>query len=186
VSRRPVASVSCVFLAAALVWAAASRADDAKTYRWVGEDGHVYTSTTPPPNGKGLIDAPKPQPAKQSAQPAAPATPSAPQPGVFPSYIAAPRAPVPAAPAPAGEDAGCESHSELLARWRAAKQRVDYLDQSIDQMQSDTNSYMYRNDSSYLARLEAMERQSALAQDALSDVESRAQRAGVPMRCLGD
>jgi len=46
------------FVLSLAVFALALRAsgDEPKTYRWVGEDGHVYTTTTPPPNGKGLID----------------------------------------------------------------------------------------------------------------------------------
>src|SRR5262245_39976001 len=64
-SARVVPLLVVAFVCAAA--ASGARADEKKVYRWVGQDGHVYTSNSPPPDGKGLIDAPAPKPAAAPA-----------------------------------------------------------------------------------------------------------------------
>ena len=60
-SPRAILRLAVPLLLAAL--AGGARADEPKVYRWVGQDGRVYTSNSPPKDGVGLITAPARTPA---------------------------------------------------------------------------------------------------------------------------
>src|SRR5262245_61649540 len=53
-SRVVIWLVSASLLLGALTTGA--HADGRREYRWVGQDGHVYVTATPPPNGAGEIE----------------------------------------------------------------------------------------------------------------------------------
>ncbi|MFI5316613.1 MAG: hypothetical protein ACHQ6T_13005 [Myxococcota bacterium] len=170
--RHPILTLILLLLAAPQL-----RAGEPKTYRWVGEDGHVYTSTTPPPNGKGLIET----------APAAAAPPVSPDPAAAPAAAAAagPGAPAAAAaPARAGGDGPCARYESYVQTWRIATNSVEAAESALDALQSDTNDYVRRDDSYYEGRVETANRRVESAKRRLSQVESDAMRIGVPQNCF--
>jgi hypothetical protein len=150
-----------------LALASHARSDEPKTYRWVGEDGHVYTSTTPPPSGKGIIETKSVAPPAQAKSAAAkPAT---------------------SAPAPASADgngSNCARYQSWVDQWQLATRSVESAEESLDRLQSDTDSYLRRNDSYYETQLESAEDRVSRAQERLNQVEDDAKRAGVPQSCF--
>ena len=183
------------FVLSLAVFALALRAsgDEPKTYRWVGEDGHVYTTTTPPPNGKGLIDdaAPAPAPVRPHAPPAPAPAPAAahaaPAASAFPPYIK-PRSDakaVPAAPAPDTE--ACQPYQDWVHSWRQARANAQAADARLDKVQDDDEHfYLSPNDSGHLDRVEGAQRAADAAHERESSIETEAHRAGVPQSCFSD
>src|SRR5258705_13152148 len=80
-SPRVISRFAVSLLLAAL--AAGARAEEPKAYRWVGQDRRVYTSNSPPKDGKGLIEAPPQRNAAAAPRavrtPAATSIPAAPE-----------------------------------------------------------------------------------------------------------
>ena len=172
--------------------ASRSRGDEPKIYRWVGEDGHVYTSTAPPPNGRGVIDA-KSAPAKAMVVPAAekPGEERAPSAAASRSRrpLLSPNAASAAAqrPASAGGDASnCARYQSWADQWRLATRSVAAAEASLDRLQSDTDDYVRRNDSYYERQVTSAEDRLTRAQDQLRQVEDDAGTAGVPQLCMSD
>jgi len=195
VTRAPSRAAKLAPLWLVVALAGAARADEAKVYRWVGEDGHVYTSTTPPPNGKGLIEVkPAPTPAAAAKAPPAAAAKDAPTPASTVSLRqlllgAEPPAPVTkprAAPQtqPQTQTDECARYHSLVLEWRQASNSVESARAYVDSLQSQTDGYVRRNDSSYERQVDAAEQRLDAAEDELSRVEGQTQRAGVPQNCL--
>lgn len=189
-TRAPSRAAKLVPLALVVTLAAVAGADEARVYRWVGEDGHVYTSTTPPPEGKGMIDPkPAPKPAAAKATPAAAAKP-APAPASTLSLRQLLLGAEPAAPAarpsvaPQTQTDECSRYRSLVLEWRQASSSVDSARAYVDSLQSDTDGYVRRNDSYYERQVDAAEQRLDAAEDRLSQVEGQTQRAGVPQGCL--
>jgi hypothetical protein len=165
VTRRPSRGAWIALLTLLLTAATRAQGDEPKTYRWVGEDGHVYTSTTPPPNGRGAIEV----------KPAQPATTKSP--------VARGATPAPVANGADGESP-CAPYRSWVEEWRAATRVVEAAETSLDRLQSDTDDYVRRNDSYYETQLESAEDRVNRAQQRLSQVESDASRAGIPQSCF--
>ena len=153
-------AVSLACAALALAWAAELRADEPKTWRWVGEDGHVYTTTTPPPNGRGAIESPSP---------AAPAK-------------ARPK--LAAKPVPGDGGDLCDRYSDSVVRWRYAKQSVESAEQYLDALNSSTDDYVRQNDSYHFSQVDSATRRLESAEAELDRIESDLVHAGVPQNCL--
>jgi hypothetical protein len=137
-----------------LLAAASARADPAKTYRWIGQDGRVYTTTTPPPKGATLVEEKTAAPAKPKAKSSAADTPS------------------------------CGQYQELVDHWRSARRSLAAAEDRLDQLRSDTDDYVRRNDSYYETQIESAEARVRSAEDRVSELESDAARAGVPQNCF--
>lgn len=139
-----------------ILWlaAASAGAEQAKTYRWIGQDGHVYTTTTPPPKNATLVEDKTAAPAKPRAQPTAADIPS------------------------------CGQYQELVESWRSARRSLTAAEDRLDQLRSDTDSYVHRNDSYYETQIESAETRVRSAEDRVSELESDAARAGVPQNCF--
>lgn len=158
--------------------AAGARADERKVYRWVGEDGRVYTSNTPPPGGKGLIDAP---PAKPAPKPAA----AAPRSVAVPRWILAPAEDprsLPAAPAPDADS--CSRWGGVVAQWRDAQQSVASWEATIERLESRTDNFIRRDDTAYHASLDRANQHLDDARARADRIESEGRRDGMPQSCL--
>jgi hypothetical protein len=153
-----------------LALAGHARGDEPKTYRWVGEDGHVYTSTRPPPNGQGVIETPPAPGAKAESPPADPAPAAAPQ--------------ASAEGRGEGDGGSCTRYSSWVEQWRRAARAVASAGESLDRLRSDTDRYVRRNDSYYEEQLESAEDRVFRAQERRSQIEDDAARAGVPQGCF--
>lgn len=175
-SSRAVSPLVVGLVCAALAWSAS--AEDGKVYRWVGEDGHVYTSNTPPPDGRGMIDAPPPAPAKPAPAPA-PARRSAPS--------AAPAAPARGAPdvAPA-EGTDCARFDGYVTNWRKAQQSIADWEATIDRLESQTDGFMRRNDTAYSNSIDRANEHLEQARDRASQIEAQGRAAGMPQSCLSE
>lgn len=153
-----------------LALASQARGDEPKTYRWVGEDGHVYTSTGPPPDGRGAVETPPAPGAKAESPPANPAPAAAPQ-----------------ASAEGRSDAdgsSCARYASWVEQWRRAARAVESAEESLDRLQSDTDRYLRRNDSYYEEQLESAENRVSRTEEKRSQIEDDAARAGVPQSCF--
>src|SRR4029453_10638854 len=128
-SPRVMQHFAAALLLAAL--AAGARADEPKVYRWVGQDGRVYTSNSPPKDGKGLIEAPAP--GKPAAAPRAVRAPAR-------SSLAG---------APDSEGDSCDRYAAYVANWREAQQPVESWEATIDRLESPTDGFVRRNDTAY-------------------------------------
>jgi len=169
-SRVTLAAIAAVLVA----FAADLRADEAKTYRWVGEDGHIYSGPNPPPNGRGVIESP-------AATPKAAPAPS--QPAAKPAVTPAEPRPSPRASSAPND---CKRWNNWLAARLYAKQRVAAIEQDIDRLNSDTDNYVQRNDSAHNAQVDGATASLKAAEDELDRIESDAIAAGVPQGCLND
>jgi hypothetical protein len=181
-----VTRLSLALLTLGLVLASHANADEPKVYRWVGEDGRVYTSTTPPPNGKGLIDSapaskPKPEPEAKPADATAPRR-------TLRQILTGDSESVPVAPSTiaTSDETSCARFRDFVDDWRKAKRAVEAAEASVDRLQSETDYYVRRNDSYYDRRLEAAEQAVSRAEERLNQVESDAADAGVPQKCFTD
>lgn len=155
-SPRVISALAVSLLLGAL--AAGARADEPKVYRWVGQDGRVYTSNAPPKDGKGLIDA-------------------QPQGGAAP----APRS-IPAAP-DADADS-CGRFGAYVANWRSAQQSVESWEATIDRLQSRTDNFIRRDDTTYNESLERANQHLDEAREQASRLEAEGRAAGMPQSCL--
>lgn len=172
------------FLTLLVTAASFAHAGEPKTYRWVGEDGRVYTSTTPPPNGRGVIDAQPATPAKPRAPAAKPAAAMPPS-----SLRQIPSGNAGSGATPARASAGdgassCARYQGWVDQWRSATRAVAAAEESLDRLQSDTDRYVRRNDSYYETQIESAEARISRAEERLSQVESDATRAGAPQNCF--
>lgn len=178
-------------LALSLALAGPGRADEPKTYRWVSEDGHVYTSTTPPPDGKGIIEVtpvPAAKPAEPALEPAAEPDTAA-QSSALRRFLAGAaeerRTTTPAPPASAdGDELDCSRYQIYVDDWRIATRSLQAAQQNLESLQSDTDAYVRRNDSSYERQVDWAETRISQAEDRLRQVESDAARASVPQSCF--
>lgn len=168
-------TLSLAIAALALALATEMRADDGKTYRWVGEDGRVYSGPNPPPNGRGVIESPA------SGTAPAPAKPVAPAAAVHPVTPQMPQT-VPAAPAQVEKT--CGYYGDYIAAWRRAKTSVDAAEQTLDDLNSNTDDYVRQDDSWHIAQVNGAELRLKAAQERLDRAESIATQAGVPQKCL--
>ncbi len=170
-------------------------ADDGKTYRWVGHDGRVYTTPTPPPEGAGtIVEVVPAKPKKGAPAPAAAAEPSlSPLRRFLKEAAAAERESQEreaeaqaAAAAAAPEEPGnpCARYTNWISSWRYADQGVQNAEDNLERLQSDTRGFMTSNESGRLARMDAAEKRVEAAEERLSQVESDAASAGVPSNCL--
>jgi len=162
-SSRVVGVLAASLLAAAV--AAGARAEEPKVYRWVGQDGHVYTSNTPPPNGAGLIEA---KPARQ-----APAAQRASVPNV------------PASEAPA-EGELCGRYDDYVRRWRGAQRTVESWEETIDRIQSRTDDFVRRDETTYTDSLDRANERLDEARERASRIESEGRAGGMPQSCLSE
>jgi hypothetical protein len=190
VTRRSFRGAWLSLLALSLALAGPGRADEPKTYRWVSEDGHVYTSTTPPPDGKGIIEV-TPVPAAKATAPAlepAAEPDSAAQSSALRRFLAgAAEGRRTAAPAPAsagGDELDCSRYQIYVDDWRIATRSLEAAQQNLESLQSDTDTYVRRNDSSYERQIDWAETRIRQAEDRLHQVESDASRANVPQSCF--
>jgi hypothetical protein len=142
--------------------AGAARGDEAKVYRWVGQDGRVYTSNSPPKDGKGLIDV---KPAPQAARPALPA--------------------VPASEAPA-EGELCAAYARYVLDWRDAQQSIASWEATIDRLESRTDNFVRRDDSAYNASIDRANGHLDEARERASRIEAEGRAAGMPQSCLSE
>jgi hypothetical protein len=168
-------TLQLAIIALALALATEMRADDGKTYRWVGQDGRVYSGPNPPPNGRGVIESSAP------ATGPAPAKPVAPAGGVHPVTSPLPQA-LPAAPAQVEKT--CGYYEDYVSSWRREKTSVDAAEQRLDALNSNTDDYVEQNDSWHNAQVDGAELRLKAAQERLDRAESTAMQAGVPQKCL--
>ena len=163
-SPRVISVFAVAVLLAAL--AAGARADEPKVYRWVGQDGRVYTSNSPPKDGKGLIEAPP----QGKAAPA-------------PRAVRAPaRTSIPAAPDSEGDS--CARYVAVVANWRDAQQSVESWEATIDRLESRTDNFLRRNDTAYNDSLDRANQHLDEARDRASRIEAEGRAAGMPQSCL--
>jgi hypothetical protein len=153
---RGISVVAVALLVGAL--AAGGRAEEPKVYRWVGQDGRVYTSNAPPKDGKGLIDA---QPQGSAA----------PAPGSIPA-------------APESDDDSCGRFGAYVVNWRSAQQSVESWEATIDRLQSRTDDFVRRNDTAYNESLERANQHLDEARERASRLEAEGRAAGMPQSCL--
>ena len=165
-SPRVIPRFAASLLLAAL--AAGARADEPKVYRWVGQDGRVYTSNSPPKDGKGLIEAPP-----QGKAAAAPRS--------VPARIPA-RTSIPAAPDSEGDS--CARYAAYVASWRDAQQSVESWEATIDRLESRTDNFVRRNDTAYNDSLDRASQHLDEARDRASRIEAEGRAAGMPQSCL--
>ena len=130
-------------------------------YRWVGQDGRVYTSNSPPKDGKGLIEAPP--------QGSATAPRSIPAPA---------RTSIPAAPDSDGDS--CGRFGAYVANWRSAQQSVESWEATIDRLQSRTDDFIRRNDTTYNESLDRANQHLDEARERASRLEAEGRAAGMP------
>jgi hypothetical protein len=164
-----------------LVAAAALATDPARAegqiYKWLGQDGRVqYTSSPPPPNAVLLEVTPA------AGAPPAPA-PKSPAPAKR-----APRPPRASSPAAAAAESGdsCARFQYHVDRWRKARRYVESAEAEIDRLQSDTSNIVRSSDSYREWRMERAEERLASAEAHLDEVEDEARQSSVPQRCLSD
>jgi len=151
-SSRVVGVVAVSLLVAAL--AAGARGDGPKVYRWVGQDGRVYTSNSPPPKGVAVIDAkPAPVPA------------------------------VPASEAPADGEL-CSRYGDYVDAWRSAQRSAESWEETIDRIQSRTDDFLRRDETTYTESLDRANARLDEARERASRIESQGRAAGMPQSCL--
>jgi hypothetical protein len=166
----------------------------------VGEDGRVYTTPTPPPNGRGVIEVKPAAPKARTGnvpQPAAPSAELSPlrrflQQAADAQRESEARAAGAAAMAEGDSEASragdpaspCARHMSWVWAWRNADQSVRNAEANLEALQSDTRGFMTSDESWRLRRMEAAEQRVAAAEENLSQVESDATSAGVPSNCL--
>ena len=171
--------------------AAGARAGEPKVYRWVGQDGHVYVTSTPPPNGAGAIE-----PTASSAKPAAPEETSS----VLDSFLGWLRAALGCLhelalgrreAAGRARDASvrsrrvdCSRWSGVISQWRSARMSVEAAEQRLDQIQSRTDDFMSRDETAYTNSVDQATEAIEQARDRVSSAEDAGQRAGMPQSCL--
>ncbi len=170
--------------------AAGARAGEPKVYRWVGEDGHVYVTSTPPPNGAGEIG-----PAASSARPAAQEETSS----VLDSFLGwlrgfwgafmrwlwgADGPPVREGRVRVDREVDCSRWSGVISQWRSARMSVEAAEQRLDQIQSRTDNFMSRDETAYTDSVDQATEAIEQARDRVSSAEDAGQRAGMPQSCL--
>jgi hypothetical protein len=170
--------------------AAGASADPHRSYRWVGQDGHVYETSTPPPNGVNAIES-----TSSAAKPAA----SAQTVGAWDAFLGwlhqlwgsfmawvwgAEKRPAARRGVVAEQTLDCSRWADVISDWRRAQKSVEDAEQRLDQIQSRTDDFIRRDETAYdnsvSQATDAIER----ARDRVSQLEDQGQHAGMPQSCL--